>query len=215
MASSSPQPFQRLVVKRPANIRKRKSETTAPQADQQLAHSLIDSTRERQRQRARSKGLALTDPISKKVEQDQPTEAEPVGLRLDSMFTNQKEIFSAEPNAPQQKEPKVCEETVTQEFFAASASYDEHLFRVPAHLVERVNAVKRHDGLDDATRWLAGMAEVDLGVEERMAAIEQKERAISQRSGDGYTNVGTSIPNNLSANFHNRSRAGSLEKEQE
>ena len=93
---------------------------------------------------------------------------------------------------------------------------DEELFATPANLKERhaVAMAGSTAEAEDANRWLAGIVEVSLAPEDKMAAIEATDQAKRKLMQDKVSRlaagpaISMEIPANFNANFHKHRREG-------
>lgn len=174
----------------------------------------LEMMKELQRQRKREKGISLelkgTDGDAEKLNPDE----EARDLNLDSTFTAQTDAGEVDPNMLKYIEEQMekGEDGATKRN-AAFVADDEELFATPAHLKERLKSDVNLTEAEDAGRWLAGIVEVQVAPEEKMAAIEATEKAkrklmeakvkrsMAQESA-------MDIPSNFNSNFHKHRQEG-------
>ena len=171
--------------------------------------------RELQRQRQRAKGVTLEVKSSGEAEDagaDHGDDREDHGL--ENTFTAQTDGGEVDPNMLRYIEEQMQKQGGQGERAAggAAADDDEHgLYTTPAHLIGKVQSTEAAE-LEDANRWLAGIQEVSLTAEDKMANIEQTELAkrkmmaskAAKSSHGGSWEV--SIPGNFNSNFHQHRR---------
>lgn len=186
-------------------------------ATSECRQSLV-AMRELQRQRQRSKGVTLEAKGEGGSEAPAEQDESGAGAGLDSTFTAQVDEGEVDPNMLRYIEEQMRKGGGEEGAGGAAAADDDDLFVTPAQLEERIvrgRSRQRHreaghaaGEVEDANRWLAGIAEVELPAEERIANIEateaakhrmMEERAKRLAQGGGPT---MSIPNNYNANFH-------------
>lgn len=175
--------------------------------------------RELQRQRQRARGVVLEAKGDSTADQSAEEGAGEAGSAgLESTFTAQVEGGEVDPNMLRYIEEQMRKESGDDGAKASLQAEDEDLYMTPAQLQARIALGKsrqRKGGddhaageVEDANRWLAGIAEVELPAEERIANIEateaakhrvMEERARKLAAGSGLSMV---IPTNFNANFH-------------
>mmetsp|Transcript_42384 Transcript_42384/g.137915 ORF Transcript_42384/g.137915 Transcript_42384/m.137915 type:complete len:283 (+) Transcript_42384:49-897(+) len=218
--------------RRPANIRKRGASEAEADADADAAPAgrpgnSLTVMRELQRQRQRTKGVALDimaeGGAAEEGGGEEGGDAGDGGAGLDSTFTAQADASEVDPNMLRYIEEQMKNGGSADGAAEGAADGDEDsLYVAPAHMREAIALGHlRHEqamvqqGADEqggaATRWLAGIAEVELSVEERMATVEAteaaKRRAVEQRAqraaaAGGGVGPSLVIPSNFNANFH-------------
>lgn len=136
--------------------------------------------RELQRQRQRAKGVTLEVKSSGDADDagaDDADDGEDHGL--ENTFTAQTDGGEVDPNMLRYIEEQMQKQGGQSERAAGGAALDddEHgLYTTPAHLIGKVQSTEAAE-LEDANRWLAGIQEVSLSAEDKMANIEQTELA--------------------------------------
>jgi hypothetical protein len=137
---------------------------------------------------------------------------------LDSTFTAQMDEGEVDPNMLRYIEEQMRKEGGGEGPGGAAAADDDELFVTPAQLEARIalgrsRQLQKEAGhaageVEDANRWLAGIAEVELPAEERIANIEATEAAKHRMMEERAKRLAQcggpamSIPNNYNANFH-------------
>lgn len=173
----------------------------------------LELMKELQRQRQRAKGVTL-EPKGDAAEAAAGAEDEEgQDLSLDTTFTAQTDAGEVDPNMLKYIEEQMQkEEDAPKRASSAFDADDEELFATPAHLKKRHESASLPAAAleaEDANRWLAGIVEVSLAPEDKMAAIEATELAkrklmaakASARASSG-PEVSMEIPANYNANFH-------------
>jgi len=171
--------------------------------------------RELQKQRQRSRGVTLEakgDGVA-----DAAAEEEEEDAGLDSTFTAQVDEGEVDPNMLRYIEEQMRKEGGGEGVSGSAAADDEDLYVTPAQLQERIlhgrsKIKQKEEGEEDANRWLAGISEVELPAEDRIANIEateaakhrmMQERAQRMASASGPA---MNIPTNFNSNFHAHKR---------
>ena len=176
----------------------------------------LEMMKELQRQRKREKGVSLelkgTDGDAEELN---PDEEEARELNLDSTFTAQTDAGEVDPNMLKYIEEQMEKgEDGAAKRNAAFEADDEELFATPAHLKERLKSDVNLTEAEDAGRWLAGIVEVQVAPEEKMAAIEATEKA-KRKLMEAKVKRGMAqgsamdIPSNFNLNFHKHRQEGS------
>lgn len=175
----------------------------------------LEMMKELQRQRKREKGVSLelkgTD--GEAVEELDPDD-ETRDLNLDNTFTAQTDAGEVDPNMLKYIEEQMekGEDGAPKRNTAFDAD-DEELFATPAHLKERMKSDVNLTEAEDAGRWLAGIVEVQVAPEDKMAAIEATENAKRKlmeakvRRGVPQSSA-MDIPSNFNSNFHKHRQEG-------
>ncbi|KAL1528544.1 hypothetical protein AB1Y20_009887 [Prymnesium parvum] len=202
-----------VVFKKPArkaSIRKRDREAEEA-ALAEVSSSSISLTREIQRQRQRAKGIALeVKSTGESEDKGQPDKLDEHGL--ENTFTAQTDGGDVDPNMLRYIEEQMQRQNQSNERGGGAAVDDEDgLYTTPAHLRGKVLSTEAAE-LEDANRWLAGIQEVSLPAEDKMANIEQTELAkrkmmaakAAATSADASWKM--SIPGNFNSNFHQHRR---------
>tara|TARA_B110001452_G_scaffold54919_1_gene42353 strand:- start:1344 stop:2249 length:906 start_codon:yes stop_codon:yes gene_type:complete len=172
----------------------------------------LELMKELQRQRQRAKGVTL-EPKGDTVEAVVGGEEEEgQDLSLDTTFTAQTDAGEVDPNMLKYIEEQMQkEDDAPKRANSAFAEDDEELFATPAHLKKRHESASLPAAeleAEDANRWLAGIVEVSLAPEDKMAAIEATElakrklmaaKASARAAGP---ELSMEIPANYNANFH-------------
>ena len=170
--------------------------------------------KELQRQRKREKGVTLelkgTDGAP--VEELDPDD-EARDMNLDNTFTAQTDAGEVDPNMLKYIEEQMekGEDGAPKRANAFDAD-DEELFATPAHLKRMKSDINLTEA-EDAGRWLAGIVEVQVAPEDKMAAIEATENAkrklMEARAKRGAPMPSAmDIPSNFNSNFHKHRREG-------
>ena len=170
--------------------------------------------KELQRQRKREKGVTLelkgTDgaPVEKLDPDDEARD-----MNLDNTFTAQTDAGEVDPNMLKYIEEQMekGEDGAPKRANAFDAD-DEELFATPAHLKRMKSDINLTEA-EDAGRWLAGIVEVQVAPEDKMAAIEATENAkrklMEARAKRGAPMPSAmDIPSNFNSNFHKHRREG-------
>lgn len=170
----------------------------------------LELVKELQRQRQRSKGVTLELKGTEGVAAEEAEGEEGRDLSLATTFTAQTDAGEVDPNML-----KYIEEQMEKEEGSGGAGRDsafgadEELFATPAHLQQLHSGASAGTGeVEDAGRWLAGIVEVQVKPEDKIAAIEATELAkrklMEARAGrSGRTQPAMEIPSNFNADFHN------------
>ncbi|KAL3918080.1 MAG: hypothetical protein SGPRY_006148 [Prymnesium sp.] len=139
-------------------------------------NSSISLMRELQRQRQRAKGVTLDVKCSTETEEiAEGEDTEDHGL--ENTFTAQTEGGDVDPNMLKYIEEQMARQGGEGERPAgAVADEEDELYTTPAHLLGKVQSTEAAE-LEDANRWLAGIQEVTVSTEDKMANIEQTEMA--------------------------------------
>jgi hypothetical protein len=175
----------------------------------------LEMMKELQRQRKREKGvsLELQGPDGEAVEQLDPDD-ETRDYNLDSTFTAQTDAGEVDPNMLKYIEEQMekGEDGAPKRNTAFDAD-DEELFATPAHLKERLKSDVNLTEAEDAGRWLAGIVEVQVAPEDKMAAIEATENAkrklMEAKVKRGVPQASAmDIPSNFNSNFHKHRQEG-------
>ena len=238
------------VFKKPAsrpkgNIRKREREVVKeddddqpkPEASSEGAYdtsTTLELMRELQKQRQRAKGVTLAakgmlDEVDEALASEKADAAAAADSGLDSTFTSQTDSGEIDHNML-----KYIEEQMQGGGGAGSSgeggqkrqlnAEEADLYTTPSHLIGVVPGGAEADSTEDsANRWLAGIMEVPLGTEEKIATIEQTEEAKrlmmeKQRAKKEFQQRDRSsehqmkVPGNFNANFHQHRRENAMEK---
>ena len=155
----------------------------------------LEMMKELQRQRKREKGVSLelkgTDGDAEELN---PDEEEARELNLDSTFTAQTDAGEVDPNMLKYIEEQMEKgEDGAAKRNAAFEADDEELFATPAHLKERLKSDVNLTEAEDAGRWLAGIVEVQVAPEEKMAAIGHREGQAEAHGGQGQARHGAGV----------------------
>lgn len=204
---------------------------------------------QKQRQRARGVTLepkAAVDAVDEEEAADQEEEeeekyglqyrAKPSEHALESTFTSQAEAAAVDPMMLKYIEDKLREERgdlpasaaaaggsgeggEKAAARAAAAAEEAELYRLPSHLLAGRGGAVQETEDPAAGRWLTGIAEVSLGAEARMAAIEATEsakRAMMEKQMDRQRQKHEDanregahkliVPGNFNSNFHEHRR---------
>lgn len=231
-AAEEPAPVFKKPARR-ANVRKRalhEEESTSAEGEA----TSLEMMRELQRQRQRAKGVTLEargmlDEVDEALATASAADAAADG-GLDSTFTSQTDSGEIDHNML-----KYIEEQMQgggEQDGGAGAKRaglldpeEAELYTTPAHLLGVVPGGAESDQTEDsANRWLAGILEVPLGTEEKMASIDRTERAKRammerqtsrrdfaerERTREGYK---MEVPANYNSNFHQHRRENALAK---
>ncbi len=186
----------------------------------------LEMVRELQRQRQRAKGVTLevkgmADAVDEALAAGG---AEATEHGLESTFTSQTDSGEVDPNMLKYIEEQMHGGGGDGGGAAAGASVptldpeEAELYVVPAHL-RGFNPKPEHNAVEDsANRWLAGIAEVPLGTDAKMAVIEETEKAkramMAKREGGARHRAPEppqeghqlTIPANFNSNFHQHRR---------
>ena len=235
------------------NIRKRERDTDAGGGDGgdggdgddvgdsggAVTGSSLELMRELQRQRQRARGVTLEpkaalDDVDEALATGGRADAPDAAAALDSTFTSQTDSGAVDPNML-----KYIEEQMqgggggggggsAGEGGGRAALLDPEeaeLYTTPAHLVGVVpGGAAAEVEEESANRWLAGILEVPLGTEEKMATVEATERATremiarmadrkaarqAEEERDGYK---MTVPTNFNSNFHSHRREFAIKR---
>ena len=175
----------------------------------------LEMMKELQRQRKREKGVSLELKGTDGDAEELNPEEEARELNLDSTFTAQTDAGEVDPNMLKYIEEQMEKgEDGAAKRNAAFEADDEELFATPAHLKERLKSDVNLTEAEDAGRWLAGIVEVQVAPEEKMAAIEATEKA-KRKLMEAKVKRGMAqgsamdIPSNFNSNFHKHRQEGS------
>jgi hypothetical protein len=214
-----------------ANVRKR--ERSEADGDEEASGSsgpgtTLEMMRELQRQRQRAKGVTLEakgvvdeveEALAAGAAQDQQGEH-----GLDSTFTSQTDSGEVDPNMLKYIEEQLHGEAASAAGASKAALDPEEaeLYVTPAHLQRAVPGGSLAQAQEDpAQRWLAGIMEVPLSVEDKMNNLEEMEaakrkmvereaaKAAARRAGLEAEHQMT-IPNNYNSNFHQHRRENAI-----
>lgn len=202
---------------RKANIRKREREDEDEDGGGEGGGAKTTSLglmRELQRQRQRAKGVTLE--VKNSSGEAGGEEGEEDGAAdhgLESTFTAQTEGGEADPNMLKYIEEQMRREQLDSAAGGAGAAANDEdgLFSTPDFLKGRVIAERAAAENEDAGRWLAGIMEVSLPAEDKIATIEETEAAkrrmmAAKLSSQGRGQSTMVIPGNFNANFHSHRR---------
>jgi len=171
--------------------------------------SSLSLMRELQKQRQRAKGVTLE--VKSAVEEGEAAgeaeDAEDHGL--ENTFTAQKDGGEVDPNMLKYIEEQMQRQGGEGGDRPAGGPVDDEdgLYVTPAHLIGKVQSTEAAE-LEDANRWLAGIQEVAVSAEEKMANIEQTEVAkrkmmlAKANKPDKSKDWKIAIPGNYNSNFH-------------
>jgi len=192
------------------NIRKRGADDVdAGAGDAGGPGASLEVMRELQRQRQRSKGVSLELKGGQDVEDAQAADdADDHGL--ESTFTAQTDAGEADPSMLRYIEEQMKGDEGEQARPTAGGD-DDGLYLTPAHLRGKAPADGAAAELEDAGRWLAGIMEVPLDAADKMASIEETEKAkrkmmAKQNASQSGGQIKMIIPTNYNANFHQHRR---------
>uniref|UniRef100_A0A7S2IGY0 Uncharacterized protein n=1 Tax=Haptolina brevifila TaxID=156173 RepID=A0A7S2IGY0_9EUKA len=228
-----------VVFKKPSrprgNVRKREhsgddDDAAVADADGTTSHSL-EMMRELQRQRQRAKGVTLEakgvgEAVDEALAIGGAANETPDAHGLESTFTSQTDSGEVDPSML-----KYIEEQMQGGGGAGADSgaaprgaldpEEAELYTTPAHLIGVLPESSIQPEEESASRWLAGIMEVPLGTEDKMAAIEETERAKRQmmarmagkqqvKQVDKGREHQLAIPTNFNSNFHQHKRESVL-----
>ena len=205
---------------RKQNIRKRSASADADEGDAPAAadRSSIEMMRELQRQRQRAKGISLAPtgpPDAGGAAAADEEEVKDAGL--ESTFTAEADAGEVDPNMLKYIEEQMRREEAgggaggegSGAAKGAGAVFDDPdgLYTTPTHMQA---AIRARDEQENASRWLAGIVEVPVDADAKMAAVEETEAAkralMAQRLAKGAGAPGMTIPTNFNSNFHQHRR---------
>lgn len=176
--------------------------------------------RELQRQRHRTKGVSLEVKGVGDAVEAALAGSEEVASGLGSTFTAEADSGEVDPNMLKYIEEQMYGEQQSASAAATAPVLDAEeaeLYTIPTHL-QGVNPTPERNAVEDsANRWLAGITEVSLGAESKMATIEATEAAkramMSKRfarqdeaHGEAAPAHKLTIPRNYNSNFHQHRR---------
>ena len=193
----------------------------------------IEMMRELQKQRQRTKGVSLeAKGVGDAVEDALAHEDDDGDNGLESTFTSQVDSGEVDPNMlryiEQQMNGSEGVDSSAGGSGAARPALDPEeaaLYTTPAHLVGVVPGGASSRAVEEsAQRWLAGIVEVSLGTEAKMATIEETERAKREmmakrvsaaefKQRDREREHQLEIPTNYNSNFHGHKREQFLAKQ--
>lgn len=161
--------------------------SAAPEQAEPEQLSSLQAMRELQRQRQRQRGVTLEAKgeldIDEQVGRDGVANEEPgdVAAVLDATFTQQTEAGDVDPNMLKYIEEAMGTRQDGDGDEAAGGAPDDdedELYTTPAFLQPKPSAQAAAQGdREDAQRWLAGIEEVALSVEDKLCNVEATERA--------------------------------------
>lgn len=218
---------------RRANVRKR-SVAEVEDAEAEGASMSLEAMRELQRQRQRTKGVTL----EAKGMLDEVDEALATGTEqaasaaaeggLDSTFTSQTDAGEIDVNMLKYIEEQMHgggdgEGEDGEKRRGLLNPEEAELYTTPSHLVGVVPGGAEADSTEDsANRWLAGIMEVPLGTEDKIASIEAtenakrsmmethaKKRAFHERE-EARGGHKMEVPGNYNSNFHQHRRENAM-----
>ena len=221
-----------VVFKKPSrrgNVRKReRTDDEAAAAEDEGASGAstsLEMMRELQKQRQRAKGVTLeARGVGDEVDEALAAGGETTEHGLESTFTSQTDSGEVDPNMLRYIEEQLHGGGGEGGSAAASSSTalldpeEAELYTIPSHLRGHNPRPERNAVEDSANRWLAGIAEVQLGTEAKMAVIEETEKAkremMAKKAGHEQRREREqeerehqlSIPNNFNSNFHQHRR---------
>eukprot|EP00310_Coccolithus_braarudii_P023873 CAMPEP_0183357086 /NCGR_PEP_ID=MMETSP0164_2-20130417/45371_1 /TAXON_ID=221442 /ORGANISM="Coccolithus pelagicus ssp braarudi, Strain PLY182g" /LENGTH=262 /DNA_ID=CAMNT_0025530637 /DNA_START=12 /DNA_END=800 /DNA_ORIENTATION=- len=205
--------------KRNRNIRKRSENDSAEGADEVSEGAVsLEVLRELQRQRQRTRGVSLAPTAGQGGGDEGGEQEDEEGHGLDSTFTAQSNE-EVDPNMLKYIEEQMRREEAAAGDSSLSKTIDDEdgLYVTPAHLQGRLAPKEDNSELEDANRWLAGIMEVPISAEEKMAAIEETERAKRGMMAGRHQGKGKgpqmTIPSNFNANFHQHRRENAILKQ--
>ena len=130
------------------------------------------------RQRAKGVTLEVKNTSEAQGEEGEEAAAAAEDHGLDSTFTSQKDGGEVDTNMMKYIEEQMQKQGGSSAAEVRATPDDEDgLYTTPAHLIGKVQATEAELQQEDANRWLAGIQEVALTAEDKMATIEQTEAA--------------------------------------
>ena len=190
----------------------------------------LEMMRELQRQRQRAKGVSLeVKGIGEAVDEALAGAGgvEETDHGLESTFTSQTDSGEVDPNMLKYIEEQMQGggdgggDSAALARTSALDAEEAELYTTPAHLIGVMPSNAPQVEEESASRWLAGIMEVPLSTEEKIASIEATERAKREmmskvaskavfRQQEEQREHQLSIPTNFNSNFHQHKRESAL-----
>jgi len=215
------------------NVRKRErsgDDEEASSAAPDAPSVSLEMMRELQRQRQRAKGVSLeVKGIGEAVDEALAGAGgvEETDHGLESTFTSQTDSGEVDPNMLKYIEEQMQGggdgggDSAALARTSALDAEEAELYTTPAHLIGVMPSNAPQVEEESASRWLAGIMEVPLSTEEKIASIEATERAKREmmskvaskavfRQQEEHREHQLSIPTNFNSNFHQHKRESAL-----
>lgn len=220
-----------VVFKKPfrrGNMRKRERAVDEPEEAADGTSMSLEMMRELQKQRQRSKGVTL-EAKGALEEVDEALAGGSTDLAaeggLETTFTSQTDSGEIDHQMLKYIEEQMQgggdEAGGSEQRKVAIDPEEAELYTTPANLIGVVPGGAEADVTEDsANRWLAGIMEVELSTEDKIASIEATEKAkrmmmerhackakTKEASGDAHAMV---VPANYNSNFHQHRRENAI-----